>query len=812
MQVVFGIVGFAEEFGYLESYLGDTFQDGDVVVFARLVARVVGAIEFLAQVATRRVFHKGAVTGVGEVDHVTLFAFALGQSGSSVAGALGQTLEFILGEHHREEVGILQYVLSEVEGELAQLRREFAVFFAVFALQFGSAQGKRLVGLLEQHLLLGGEVELVATLQQDLLGAVVGLAHDALNLLVDAARRLLGVVLVVGVVAAQEHLMLGLAKDLHAERLAHAEARYHLAGHLGGSLEVVGGAARHVVAHELLGNAAAQEDGELVEQLVLGLEVVVLGRQLHGVAERLATRDDRDLVHRVGVLEHVPHERMAALVVGDGGALRLGHHAGLLGRARDHALHGLLDLVHADPAVVAARGQKRGLVQEVRQVGTRKAHRELGELGKVDGRVHGLVVGMDLEDLLAARHVGAIHRDLAVKAAGAQQRRVEDVGAVGGGNEDDALGLLEAVHLDQQLVQGLLALVVTAAEARAALAAHRVDLVDEDDGGRLRLGLLKEVAHAARAHAHEHLHKVGARDREERHARLAGNGLGKQRLARARRAHQKHAARNLGAELAVALGMGEEVLDLLQLLDGLVDARHVFELDLGARGLVGLGVGLAELHGLVVGAEHLAHEKVHDHHEQNRGQQLGQELGKEVGVVGVDVVGHLGMLGHELRQRVGPHVGRCELLGLDLGVHVGGVFPVGAVEGAVDHRVRDRVDAALLHRRHKLAGGELSRRVGRLTVGHVHHEVDHENDDQEAVEPVDAAGTVTARAAEAPEDRVVVRKRVARVAVLGRSTLLAMAVLIARGAVLPVALAASRQHPRCGGEHRIRFFSCHAYA
>jgi hypothetical protein len=52
------------------------------------------------------------------------------------------------------------------------------------------------------------------------------------------------------------------------------------------------------------------------------------------------------------------------------------------------------------------------------------------------------------------------------------------------GDQDDAAAGVEAVHLDEQLVQGLLALVVPAAEgAGAALAADRVDLVDEDDAG-----------------------------------------------------------------------------------------------------------------------------------------------------------------------------------------------------------------------------------------------------------------------------------------------------------------------------------------
>src|SRR3989337_1447988 len=78
-----------------------------------------------------------------------------------------------------------------------------------------------------------------------------------------------------------------------------------------------------------------------------------------------------------------------------------------------------------------------------------------------------------------------------------EKRRVEHVGAVGGGHDDDVGVRVEAVHLDQDLVQRLLALVVRAAEAGAALATDRVDLVHEDDAGAVALGLVADAAHAA---------------------------------------------------------------------------------------------------------------------------------------------------------------------------------------------------------------------------------------------------------------------------------------------------------------------------
>ena len=54
---------------------------------------------------------------------------------------------------------------------------------------------------------------------------------------------------------------------------------------------------------------------------------------------------------------------------------------------------------------------------------------------------------------------------------------------VGRGDDDDAAVRLEAVHLDEQLVQRLLALFV-AERVAAAAAADGVELVDEDDAGR----------------------------------------------------------------------------------------------------------------------------------------------------------------------------------------------------------------------------------------------------------------------------------------------------------------------------------------
>ena len=74
-----------------------------------------------------------------------------------------------------------------------------------------------------------------------------------------------------------------------------------------------------------------------------------------------------------------------------------------------------------------------------------------------------------------------IDRDVPIEPAGPQQRRVEHVGPVRGRQHDHGARGAEAVHLAEDLVERLLAFVVSAAEAGAALPADGVDFVDEQD-------------------------------------------------------------------------------------------------------------------------------------------------------------------------------------------------------------------------------------------------------------------------------------------------------------------------------------------
>lgn len=170
-------------------------------------------------------------------------------------------------------------------------------------------------------------------------------------------------------------------------------------------------------------------------------------------------------MHRVAVRAGRRDQGVAALVVRGDLLFLLGHDPGALLRAGHHAVDRLVQRDVVDQLLVGAGGQQRGLVEDVRQVRTGEARGALGDGLEVDVRRDRLALLVHLEDVQAALQVGALDGDLPVETARAQQRRVQDVRAVGGGDQDHAALDVEAVHLHQQLVEGLLALVVTAAEA-----------------------------------------------------------------------------------------------------------------------------------------------------------------------------------------------------------------------------------------------------------------------------------------------------------------------------------------------------------
>eukprot|EP00964_Phaeocystis_antarctica_P121144 scaffold84837_cov55-Phaeocystis_antarctica.AAC.2 len=435
-------------------------------------------------------------------------------------------------------------------------------------------------------------------------GPVVGALHQLLHLAVEDGLRVdRGRPRGEGARVARLPRHRRVAHGLHRE----APLRHHPSRDGAHLLQVVGGAGGDLVlaVDDLLGDAAAQRDGELALEVALrvhaALEALLRRREEREAARAVGARDDGHLGHHVVVGREQAHDGMARLVVGhellpggEGGARGLGH-------ADGHAVDGVVDLLVADLLLAVTRGHDGGLVHQVGERGAREADGTLGDDVEVELLGEGLAAHVHVQDLTAALDVGKIDRHAAIEAAGADEGGVEHVGAVGRGEHDDARVAVEAVHLGQDLVERLLALVVAAAAHATALAARAgtadgVDLVDEDNARRVLLGLLEEVAHARGADADEHLDELGAGGRDEGHARLAGHRARQQSLTGTGGTLHDGTARDLGAEGRVLGRVLEEVDDLGQLLLGAVAAGHVLEGHARVGLHLDLRLGLADLH------------------------------------------------------------------------------------------------------------------------------------------------------------------------------------------------------------------------
>ena len=225
---------------------------------------------------------------------------------------------------------------------------------------------------------------------------------------------------------------------------------------------------------------------------------------------------DRDLVHAVDARQQLGAQRVAGLVPGDHPALVLVERAARL-HPGDDPLDRVVEVALEELCAARPCGEDRGLVADVGQVGARQAGRLAGERGEVHVGAQRLVSRVHLEDRLATGDVGRRDQDLAIEAARPQQRRVQLVQQVRRGDHHEVAGGAEAVHLDEQLVERLLALgVVVGAAARA----DGVELVDEDDRRAVLARLGEQPPDAGSAQAGEHLDERRGRLGEELRAGL----------------------------------------------------------------------------------------------------------------------------------------------------------------------------------------------------------------------------------------------------------------------------------------------------
>ena len=233
--------------------------------------------------------------------------------------------------------------------------------------------------------------------------------------------------------------MILLAIGNRTDRITHAVFHDHAADDARRLLDIAGCARADLAEHNLLGHASAERDLDAVDELGTRPIGTILLWQGEHIAARTSARDDRYLVHGIGVLEQKSYERMSALMICREALFLIRHDMGLALRTCEDTLNRLLHLRHRDLLLVTARGKECRLVDEVAQIRSRKAGRAPREDVQINVVGDWLALCMYLQNGLTSAHVGLIHHDLTIETAGAQERRIKHIGAVGRRDDDDPL-------------------------------------------------------------------------------------------------------------------------------------------------------------------------------------------------------------------------------------------------------------------------------------------------------------------------------------------------------------------------------------
>ncbi len=335
---------------------------------------------------------------------------------------------------------------------------------------------------------------------------------------------------------------------------------------------------------------------------------IVLGEEIGGAAGA-ATGNDRHLVNRVGIFEVGADNRVTRFVKsGQPARLLLDEFALFLGAEDDFVL-GLFHFFHRHFVFVVPCGKKRSLVDHVGQVGAAHPGGRTGGDGEVDVVGEGDFARMDLEDSLSAFDIRHVDNDPAIESTRPEKSGVEHIGPVRRCEKNDTLVALEPVHLDEQLVERLLALVMPAAKPRSAVPADGIDFIYKQDTWRVFFPLVEEIPDAGGAHTDKHFDKVRTAHGEERDGRFTGDGFGEQGLSCSRRPEKEGALGNPTAEPLEFLGITEKLDNFLEFFLGLVGAGDVIEGDPRAVATKHPCPALSETKCLISTRLHLSHDQ-----------------------------------------------------------------------------------------------------------------------------------------------------------------------------------------------------------
>jgi len=169
---------------------------------------------------------------------------------------------------------------------------------------------------------LSKHVELDLVGRKDRLGGLVALIQQTGYFLVDDGGRPLAHVGTPGQLSAEEDGVLRIVEREEAHFFAHPPADHHATSEFRRRLEVVLCPGGDAAERDLLGGATTESHRDATFQIFFRQVMAIIRRDRLGDAQRHAARNNRDLVHRVGLGLIPGDQRVSRLVIGGSPAAR----------------------------------------------------------------------------------------------------------------------------------------------------------------------------------------------------------------------------------------------------------------------------------------------------------------------------------------------------------------------------------------------------------------------------------------------------------------------------------------------------------
>ena len=293
-----------------------------------------------------------------------------------------------------------------------------------------------------------------------------------------------------------------------ANSLVEAVNTHHGISLLGDFLQVAQCTGRNFPEGQLFRSSTTQRRAHLIKNLFSGGDVTLFW-EVPCSAKRLTARHNGHLHQRRSVFQHPTHCGMPCFVESNGALLLVGDEFVFLFQTTHDPINGVQKVLLAHLACISSRGNQGSFIANVGDVCSAESRSLTGQkvyINAVVGFQRSQVHVKNGFPFLEVRHV---HIDLPVKTTSTHEGAVQNVSPVGGRQNDDTTVCAKSIHLRQQLVEGVFALIIGAhAGIFAPGSTNGINFVNEHNARTLVFGLLEQIADTACPHTHEHFHEI----------------------------------------------------------------------------------------------------------------------------------------------------------------------------------------------------------------------------------------------------------------------------------------------------------------